>query len=208
MMSRSSDAEQTTVKNTLWTADAYIPEILDVMQYLHLGEGMLIGLAATTAMKRTHIAKRYLLPRLQDSNRLLRTGVHTMVSFITAVLTSYCLTTETDMKNLTNRIVHAPLMPSQSPSSDLLCGRILEQYSNNEDVMTPNMKKFSQHCQLRRDYEQKLRREQGLDDKEAVSIPFMGVPCEAPLDATVVAMKAKFAQWFIRRRPRIQMYPS
>ena len=165
-----------------------------------------MGLATFAALKKGNVTARYLKSSKEsDSSVLFRAakfGVKT--SMTSASLTSYCLTNEDDKRELTNRIAHALLMPTQSTSADLFCNSVLGAFERNENELTKlypkldaeSMEKFAQNCQLRREYERKLREEQDLGDQEPVSIPSMGVATEVPLDESVMAMKAKYLQYY------------
>jgi len=155
---------------------------------------MLVGLVTVAAMKKGNVAARYIVSKLTTAprTRLFRAatmGVNATAGLATTALTSFCLT---DKKELEKQVVYAPLMPGQSLSADLFCGRVLEACSRDEEgELSPNMKHFAKNCQLRRDCEEKLRKKQGLGDGEAVDVPFMGVPTDESLDESVLAMKAK-----------------
>lgn len=163
---------------------------------VHLGEGALVGIATAAAVKKGNVAARYLLPKsVHPKSRSYRTivcGVNATAGLTATALTCYGLTTETDKQALTSRIVHAPLMPLMSPTSDLFCDRIIDACSSGDDNISTNMKQFAENCKLRRDYETKLRKQQGLSADEPIEIPFMGVPTKATPDDSVIAIKAKY----------------
>lgn len=187
------------IQNSLWIVDQWSYEATDIAVGVHLGESVLAGIATAAAVKRGNVAARYLIPKsARPGSRRFRAeiyGTNVAAGMTTAALTSYCLTTKADKQELTNRIVHAPLMPAMSPSSDLFCERAIEACKRNEKDISPEVEMFAENCQLRRDYEDKLRVEQGVADDDAVSIPFPGVPTKALLDESVIAMKAKFLVW-------------
>jgi hypothetical protein len=83
-----------------------------------------------------------------------------------------------------------PLVEGRSVLSDELCGDVVAKYlalkvgEEEEPVQSPmlqNIGLFVQNCQRRQAFEQRIRKDHGLDPLASVSIPPPGVPADYPI---------------------------
>jgi hypothetical protein len=105
-----------------------------------------------------------------------------------------------------------PLVPGRSAISDTLCSDFIENYKRlpkelwtpkkiHRDDVTKSIKTFVENCQRRQRMERQLRYNAGLDENDAVDIPYPGVPAysivevEEPPEEVEVIVDRKRGFW-------------